>query len=493
MATQWFIVTDLGLSVVSGDDGVHAFVRSLTSTDPVAGAKVRLVAVNNEILGEATTDDMGQADFAPGLARGDGGMAPQLLVAETPDGDYAFLDMNKPEFDLVRSRRHRTPGARSARSVRDLRARRLPARRDGVPDRACCATTRPVAVTGLGLTLKLERPDGVLSRTEQIADMGAGSYFEALPLQANAMRGSWHARVLCRSQGRSRSPMSISSSRISNPNGSPSTSPRRTARPRPTRRCRSRSRPNIFMAPPRPISTSRPMRSCRPRTTLEGYPGYTFGREDDTIQTDQDPLGTVGTTDEAGNAVAEVTLPEPQATTRPLDAQIVMRLIDSNGRPVDPQPDPAGSGRHQPHRHQAGLFRLRTRRRQPRRASTSSPSPPTARLPPRPASTWTLSRITTTYQWYRDNGTWKWEAITSTTKVANGTVDTTSDGPVRVGAPVDWGQLPVRDQLGRRQPDLVELLRSMPATTIPKPVRTRPTRSRSRSTSRPTRSATPPF
>src|SRR5262249_14863286 len=100
LATQWFIVTDIGLTTVSGSDGVHAFVRGLSDAQPGAGAHVKLVAVNNEILGEATTDANGQATFAPGLARGEGGQAPQLLVAETDD-DYAFLDVTKPAFDLT--------------------------------------------------------------------------------------------------------------------------------------------------------------------------------------------------------------------------------------------------------------------------------------------------------------------------------------------------------------------------------------------------------
>ena len=34
-ATQWFIVSDLGLTAFSGDDGVHAFVRSLADDQPV--------------------------------------------------------------------------------------------------------------------------------------------------------------------------------------------------------------------------------------------------------------------------------------------------------------------------------------------------------------------------------------------------------------------------------------------------------------------------
>ncbi|OYW99918.1 MAG: hypothetical protein B7Z15_20735, partial [Rhizobiales bacterium 32-66-8] len=63
LATQWFIVTDLGLTTIAGDDGVHAFVRGLNSAQPIEGASVRLVAVNNEVLGEATTDADGRATF----------------------------------------------------------------------------------------------------------------------------------------------------------------------------------------------------------------------------------------------------------------------------------------------------------------------------------------------------------------------------------------------------------------------------------------------
>ena len=53
LATQWFIVSDLGLAAYSGNDGIHVFVNSLASTDPVTKADVRLVAKNNEILGDA--------------------------------------------------------------------------------------------------------------------------------------------------------------------------------------------------------------------------------------------------------------------------------------------------------------------------------------------------------------------------------------------------------------------------------------------------------
>ncbi len=100
-ATQWFIVTDMGLSSMTGNDGLHAVIRSLTSAKAVAGAKVTLLALNNDVLGTGTTDGEGYVRFDPGLARGTGGAAPALLTAETTDGDFAFLDLSKTAFDLT--------------------------------------------------------------------------------------------------------------------------------------------------------------------------------------------------------------------------------------------------------------------------------------------------------------------------------------------------------------------------------------------------------
>jgi len=81
VATQWFVVTDLGLTSLSGHDGVHAIVRSLSTAKPVAGVKVRLVATDNDILGEAVTDADGHVRFDPGLARGLPAIGGPLLVA----------------------------------------------------------------------------------------------------------------------------------------------------------------------------------------------------------------------------------------------------------------------------------------------------------------------------------------------------------------------------------------------------------------------------
>ena len=47
------------------------------------------------------TDSGGHALFEPGLARGEGGLAPALLVASDSRGDYGFLSLKGPAFDFT--------------------------------------------------------------------------------------------------------------------------------------------------------------------------------------------------------------------------------------------------------------------------------------------------------------------------------------------------------------------------------------------------------
>ena len=99
--TQWFVVSDLGLTALSGQGGVTALVRSLATAEPLAGVELRLVAKNNEVLATAATDKAGTVRFDAGLSRGEGGNAPALLVGTGAAGDYNFLDLGQAPFDLT--------------------------------------------------------------------------------------------------------------------------------------------------------------------------------------------------------------------------------------------------------------------------------------------------------------------------------------------------------------------------------------------------------
>lgn len=450
MATQWFIVSDLGLTTVAGNDGVHLFVRSLQTAQPVVGASVKLVAVNNEILAEGVTDANGQAVFAPGLARGEGGRAPQLVTAETGSGDYAFLDVTKPAFDLT----DRGVSGRQSPGPLDLFAtteRGVYRPGESVFLTAILRDPKAAAVQGVPLTLEVERPDGVVANHQVLSDAGAGGYFAAVSMPPEAMRGSWTARF------------------YSDPTTDALTSVSFLVEDfEPERLAFDVTAPDAALVPEEATEVSVSARYLygatapglsveadtvvKPVSTLSSQPGYFFGRTDDAFETDRQSLGVVGTTDELGNATAEIVVPEPGTTTRLLEAQVLLNLIDSNGRPVQRSftrtlvSDGDRIGIKPAFADAAGLqqgasagFDIVTVDGEGKQVA-------------REGLTWRLSRIDTTYQWYRDNGAWKWEAVTSTNEVANGTLDTPVTGPAKIAANVDWGRYQLEVETGGDSP-----------------------------------------
>ncbi|MGV8833215.1 MAG: MG2 domain-containing protein [Devosia sp.] len=438
-ATQWFIVTDLGLTTIAGDDGVHAFVRGLTDAQPIANASVRLIAVNNDVLGETTTDADGRAVFAPGLARGTGGAAPQLLVAETADGDYAFLDLSKPAFDLT----DRGVAGRPSPGPLDLFAtteRGVYRPGETVFLTALLRDDHAKAVADLPLTMEVERPDGVVAKKLLLSDEGAGSYFTALPMAEQAMLGSWTLRLYSDPTANALSSTSFLvedfeperlAFELSTADDAPFVLEQTTAINVAAKYLYGATAPDLDIEADAIIS---------PVKTLKDFPGYTFGRLDDTMETTREPLGVVGTTDEAGNAVAEVVLPQIQTTTRPLQAQVLLRLVDTNGRTVErsiARPVLADTDRIGIKPVFADPTGLASGSQAQFNIIAVSPQGETIA---KSGLNWTLSRVETNYQWYRDGSAWQWEAITTTRTVASGTVDTEAGGPVIVGANVDWGR-----------------------------------------------------
>ena len=437
MATQWFIVTDLGLTTVSGEDGVHAFVRSLTSAQPVAGAKVRLVAVNNEILGEAVTDADGKATFAPGLARGEGGRAPQLVTAENGAEDYAFLDVSKSAFDLT----DRGVEGRPSPGPLDVFAtteRGVYRPGETVFVTALLRDVHAKAVTDLPLTLEVQRPDGVVDETMLIQDGGAGGYFQPIELAPEAMRGSWSVRIYADPKASALTTLGFLVEDFE-----------------PERLAFEISAADQPIVPDEVTEVSVEAKYLygatapdlaveadvvlRPVGSLPGFPGYSFGRLDDPFQVSREPLGTVGTTDASGNATAEVTVTLPQATTKPLEAQLIMRLVDTNGRAIErslTRPLLSATDRIGVKPTFASADGLEEGSQAGFNIIAVGPD---GTAVDKAGLEWSLSRVETNYQWYRDNGTWKWEGVTTTREVANGTVDATAAAPVEISAAVDWG------------------------------------------------------
>src|SRR5260370_36551467 len=66
----------------------------------MAGAGVRLEARKTGELAAVTTDSGGIARIAGGLLRGNGGDEPFVVTAHGHEGDFNFLEIGRPAFDL---------------------------------------------------------------------------------------------------------------------------------------------------------------------------------------------------------------------------------------------------------------------------------------------------------------------------------------------------------------------------------------------------------
>ena len=203
LATQWFIVSDLGLTAFSGNDGIGVFLHSLATTEPKPGVEVRLMARNNEVLAVRTTDASGFVRFEAGLARGEGGLSPAMLVADAKT-DYAFLNLKAPAFDL--SDRGVTGRVTVAGPDAFVYAERGVYRTgETVYLTALLRDPQGAAALGVPLTLVAERPDGVEYRRVVVPDQGLAGRSLVLPIISSAPTGTDWCGTLGNSSSTTRS------------------------------------------------------------------------------------------------------------------------------------------------------------------------------------------------------------------------------------------------------------------------------------------------
>src|SRR5262245_50139273 len=117
-----------------------------------------------------------------------------MLIASDTKGDYAFLNLKSPAFDL---------------SDRGVAGRTVPAGLDAfvyaergvyrsgetVQATALLRDGQGLAALNVPLTLVVERPDGVEYRRTVVADQGVGGRTLSVPLVSSAPTGTWRVRV----------------------------------------------------------------------------------------------------------------------------------------------------------------------------------------------------------------------------------------------------------------------------------------------------------
>ncbi|KAF0227707.1 MAG: alpha-2-macroglobulin domain-containing [Beijerinckiaceae bacterium] len=435
IATQWFVVSDLGLTAFSGQDGVHVFVRSLANAAPVEGTEVRLIARNNEVMATLKTDAKGHAKFDPGLSRGDGGLAPGIVTAQLKD-DYGFLDLQQAAFDLT----DRGVSGRVAPKGLDayLYAERGVYRPgETVYVTALVRDARSNVVAGLPLTIVVRRPDGMEYRRQVVQDQGGGGRAISVPLLSGAPVGTWRisaysdpkrpaigeTTVLVEDYVPERLEINIEPKAKliqSGENAEIDVNVR-----------------YLYGAPGADLSVAGDVTIRRAKeSAIPGFAGYTVGLSDEPVEAVKSEVeGT--STDEDGKATLSIALKEPE-TNLPLEAEFVISASESGGRavtravtiPIVPKGvaigiKPAFDG-NEIGAGDTAKFGVILATGQGKRLARSGLK-------------WQLSRISRNYQWFFKDGRWAYEGIKTERRVADGEVATSETAVADIAAKVQWG------------------------------------------------------
>jgi uncharacterized protein YfaS (alpha-2-macroglobulin family) len=411
-------------------------------------ADVRLLARNNEVLGTARTDSRGYVRFDPGLARGEGGQTPAALVAETAaGGDYAFLDMTTAAFDLT---------------DRGVKGRVEPGPLDGFAytDRGVyrpgedvhlttLVRTRSGVASPIPVTLIVSRPDGVEHSHVALTDQGLGGRVMKLALAPSAMTGTWRIRVHTDPKT---NPIAQSAFLVEDfvPERLELKLDAAAAALTPQEQGIVKVAGRYLYGPPAAGLSVEGEISVRPsRKDVPGFPGFRFGLADEQISPARKPLARLPITDADGKADLLVDLPAFAKTDRPLEADVIVRLRESGGRtiertlslPVDMKTARIGI---------RPLFKDGMVGEGDTARFEAIVLGPDGKAIAGKGLKWELLRLDRRWQWYSREGSWTFEPITSTRRVASGTVESTPDTAGKIEARLGWGRyrLEVSDATG---------------------------------------------
>ena len=436
-ATQWFIISDLGLTAFSGRDGVHAFVRSIADATPIAGSTIKLVARNNEVLATLTTDAKGYARFDAAIAKGDGGLSPAVLVAQKGEGEYAFLDLTANAFDLSdRGVKGRDPAGPVDAYVYTERGVYRGGEEVSVSALVRDAKGQASAVPA---TLIVTRPDGVEHARIVLNDQGLGGRSYTLALAKTAMTGTW--RLWLHTDPKTDA---IAERAFLVEDFVPERLDMKLEAAAPVLVPDTQGTINVtgrylYGPPAAELGLEGEIIVKASNKDVPGFTGYQFGQAEEFVNPVRASLPANLITDAQGKAAVPVLLPSVPKTDRPLEAQLIVKLREQGGRtlertltvPVDLQSarigiKPAFEGAMLPEGETANFDVVLVGK--------------DGKQAPSGGLNWMLTRLDTNWQWYRRDGSWTYEAVTLKRKIANGTLTASADAPAKISQKLEWGR-----------------------------------------------------
>jgi uncharacterized protein YfaS (alpha-2-macroglobulin family) len=407
---------------------------------------VRLLSRSNEVLATRRTDASGHAQFASGLANGEGGSAPAVLTADDGHGDYAFLSLTTPAFDLT----DRGVGGRPAPHGLDAfvyAERGVYRSGETVHLMALLRDAQDAAVPGVPLTFVVERPDGVEYQRSLVQDQGLGGHILTLPIAASAPTGTWHVRAFTDPKRPAVGETTfLVEDYVPDRIEFDLTSPSGTISQKNPATVNVAGR-FLYGAPASGLDLDGTMTIAAAKGR-SGFAGYQFGLADDDVEPVQQPLDDLPSTDAAGQANFQVSIDKLPSSSHPLEAQIAVDMSEPGGRAVEHTitlPITASGN-------MVGVKPLFSGRSLADGASAAFDVvvvAPDGTAVAQSRLHYELLRIDTHYQYYKRDGEWHFEPVKTTTRVADGTLDTSSGKPGHVALPVHFG----RYQLNVSMPD----------------------------------------
>ncbi|HVZ08353.1 alpha-2-macroglobulin [Rhodopila sp.] len=327
-SVQMVLRTDLAPTVWRGSDGLTVQVRSYADAAPRAGVRLVLLARNNDVLGEAATDNDGVARFPAALLRGEGPLAPSVLHAFGPQDDFTALDLTVAAFDL---------------SDRGVSGQPNPGPIDSFVwlDRGIYRPGETVQVMALlrdaaGQSLDIparvtvRRPNGQVFLQATPPRLPDGALHLPVVLSRGAAAGTWTIELQA---DPSRPPIGTAEFRVDTfvPDRLAVETPdlpkalpvgRKTTIPVTAR--------FLYGAPAAQLSASATMRLVADPLPFADRAGWRFGLADEPFAPDQRDL-PVPNTDGDGRTAVVVGLDQVPDTTRPLKAELDIAVNDPSG------------------------------------------------------------------------------------------------------------------------------------------------------------------
>ncbi|MEM1086328.1 MAG: alpha-2-macroglobulin [Pseudomonadota bacterium] len=434
-AKRWIMLTDLALTAYRGQSGLDVTLRSLQDGGVLPNTPVQLIARNNEVLAEAQTGNDGRVEFNAERLAGTGNMAPKLIMARGLKGDTAVLDLTRAPVDMSEL----SVGGRVTPGLVDsylYTERGIYRPGEAVHLTALMRDRAGRAIAERAGTLITYRPNGMEAQRERFLVGQAGSLQRNIDLPRSAARGLWRSVVEIDGLGQvgsvSYSVEDFVPQRIAAELDAEDAPILPNDRPREVE-VNARF---LYGAPGAALTVKSQARLEIDPSPFEGFDGYQWGSHSATFR--EEIIDIIDrTTDGAGQTTLRLDVGQRgKGSNRPLRVNAVVSVLEPGGRAVTEsvripyRPDevylgtkPGFDGRLG--RDETAVFDV---------ASVGSDGDVIdAQL------SFKVLEIDYHYDWYREDGRWKWRRSRTVRTVNEGPLKTT-DGAAQVSVSgLGWG------------------------------------------------------